>query len=235
MTRPTVLLFDIDGTLVTTSGAGRRAIERAFAQRYGRSDMLRDVRFGGMTDRAITRIGLAGLGEPADGPAAERAIDALLEHYVTVLAEEVANETGIRLHAGVLETLDALVDRPHTAIGLGTGNIRPGARLKLGRVGIFERFAFGGFGCDHEERTELLRIGAGRGAACLGVPVGACRLVVIGDTPRDVAAAGAIGAESVAVATSSYDRAALAASGARWVFEDLTAPDVLATLVPDAA
>jgi phosphoglycolate phosphatase-like HAD superfamily hydrolase len=232
--RPTILLFDIDGTLITTSGVGRRAIERSFILHYGRDDMLRDVHFGGMTDRAIARAGLAALGEPVEGPAAEGAIDALLERYVDVLVEEVAGEGSVRLHPGVLATLDALADRAGIAIGLGTGNIRAGARVKLGCVGIFERFAFGGFGCDHEDRAELLRIGSARGAAALGMPAAGCRVVVIGDTPRDIAAARAIGAESVAVATSSFGRAELIAAGASHVFDDLTAPEVLATLVPGA-
>src|SRR6185369_5705539 len=137
--------------------------------------------------------------------------DALLARYLEVLTEEVAREAAIRLHPGVLATLDALVDRTDTAVGLGTGNIRPGASLKLTRVGIFERFAFGGFGCDHEDRAELLRIGAARGAAMLDQPLGACRIVVIGDTPRDIAAGQAIGADVIAVATGSFSVADLAA------------------------
>jgi phosphoglycolate phosphatase-like HAD superfamily hydrolase len=230
--RPTVLLFDIDGTLVTTPGVGRRAIERAFVARYGRSDCLRAIRFSGMTDRAIARAGLAALGEPVEGAAAEAAIDAILAQYLVVLAEELAGERRFRLHAGVLRVLDALAGRSGAAVGLGTGNVREGARVKLSRVGIFERFGFGGFGCDHEDRAELLRIGATRGAAALGVAPEACRVVVIGDTPLDVAAARAIGAESVAVATCRYDRRALRAAGATRVFDDLTVPGVLETLVP---
>jgi phosphoglycolate phosphatase-like HAD superfamily hydrolase len=217
---------------VTTPGVGRRAIERAFVLRYGRCDVLRDIRFGGMTDRAIARAGLAALGEPVEGAGVESAIDALLADYVVLLAEELAHETAFRLHPGVLTTLDALGARPGAAVGLGTGNVRAGARVKLAHVGIFERFAFGGFGCDHEDRAELLRIGAARGAAALGVPPAACRVVVIGDTPRDIAAARAIGAESVGVATCSHGRAELLAAGATRAFADLTAPGALATLLP---
>lgn len=234
MPGPTVLLFDIDGTLVTTAGVGRRAIERAFVLRYGRGDVLDDIHFGGMTDRAIARAGLVVLGEPAEGAAAEHAIDAIVEQYLELLPDELAREPRVRLHAGVLEILDALAGRPGAAVGLGTGNVRAGAHAKLSRVGICERFAFGGFGCDHEERPELLRVGAARGAAVLGVPTRSCRVVVIGDTPRDIAAAHAIGAESVAVATSSHGRAELAAAGASHVFEDLAAPGVLVSLLPDA-
>jgi phosphoglycolate phosphatase-like HAD superfamily hydrolase len=227
VTRPTVLLFDIDGTLVTTAGAGRRAIERTFLLRYGRDDGLRDVHFGGMTDRAIARAGLVGLGEPAEGPEAERAIDGILAQYIEVLTDELAREPRFRLHAGVLELLDALAPRPATAIGLGTGNVRAGARVKLTRVGILERFAFGGFGCDHEQRAELLRIGSARGASLLGCAAGDCRVVVVGDTPHDVAAARAIGAASIGVGTGGCERDRMHAAGATWAFDDLGAPGVL--------
>ncbi|HLK10271.1 MAG TPA: HAD family hydrolase [Candidatus Binatia bacterium] len=229
--RPTILLFDVDGTLVTTCGAGRRAIERAFAARGRPPDALRDVPFGGMTDRAIVRTGLRALGEPAEGPAAEAAIDAVLAGYLPILAEELAATPGIRLHAGVRDALDAAAARPGIALGLGTGNIRPGALLKLERVGVAERFAFGGFGSDHEDRAVLLGIGAARGASYLGCALAACRVVVIGDTPRDVAAAQAIGAESIVLATSGFTVAALEASGATHVFPDLAAPGALAAVL----
>src|SRR5262245_13795084 len=173
--RPTVVLFDVDGTLVTTPGCGRRALERAFAARYGTSAVLRDVRLDGMTDRGIARAGLAALGEPATGPGADAAIDALLAAYVPFLEAEVAAASDLRLHRGVLELLDALDAYPSVAVGLGTGNIRAGARAKLAPLGVFDRFRFGGFGCDHEDRATLLRIGAARGAARLAVALATCR------------------------------------------------------------
>jgi phosphoglycolate phosphatase-like HAD superfamily hydrolase len=214
--RPTVLLFDIDGTLISTGGAGRRAIERAFERRARRRDACA-FPFAGMTDRAIVRAGLDALGAYSEAD-----IDALLADYLELLAEELETPVNCRVHAGIEAALDAAA-AAGCAIGLGTGNIREGARLKLSRVGIYDRFAFGGFGCDHERRDELLRTGAERGAAALGAPRAACRVVVIGDTPKDVAAAQAIGAESIAVATGTYDEGALAACGATWVFADLSA------------
>jgi phosphoglycolate phosphatase len=219
--RPTILLFDIDGTLLTTPGCGRRALERAFATRYGRSGVLRDVRFDGMTDRAICRGGLAALGEPATGPAAEAEVDALLAAYVPYLEDEIARTPGLSLHRGARELLDRVAERPGVGVGLGTGNVRPGARAKLTPLGVYDRFGFGGFGCDHEDRAEILRIGIARGAELLGVPPAVCRVVVIGDTPRDVAAAHAVGAEAVGVGSASYDRDSLAASGATYAFESL--------------
>ena len=228
--RPTILLFDIDGTLVTTPGCGRRALERAFTARYARTGVLQDVRFDGMTDRAIVRGGLATLGEVAEGPAAEAAIDAILAAYVPYLEEEIA-QTRLTLHRGAPEVLDAVLDRAGVAVGLGTGNIRPGARAKLTPLGVFEHFRFGGFGCDHEDRHAILRIGQERGAMLLDAPVVACRTIVIGDTPRDVLAARAIGAECVAVASARFDRAELIASGATRAVDDLSDPAVLATLL----
>ncbi len=224
--RPTVLLWDIDGTLITTGGAGRRAIERAFGESFGRPDAFRHVSFAGMTDRAIVRAGFAAIGRECD----DRDIDEALAHYVRVLEEEVARADGYALHRGIERALDETASRSF-AIGLGTGNIREGARLKLTRVGIFARFRFGGFGCDHEDRAELIRIGAKRGAEALGAPLEECRVVVIGDTPKDIAAAKAIGAECLAVGTGSFGAAELAAAGATWAVPDLAVEGALDPLL----
>jgi phosphoglycolate phosphatase len=226
--RPTVLLFDVDGTLVTTGGAGRRALERVFAHCFGREDAC-SFRLDGMTDRAIVRAGLASIGIAATS----QEIDAVLRDYIRILEEEVARvaPSQYHLHAGIQDALDAARGRPEIALGLGTGNIREGARVKLSRVGIYDRFAFGGFGCDHEDRVELLRCGAGRGAQRLGVPIHGCRVVVIGDTPKDVAAAQGIGAESVAVGTGRFSSEELLSMGATAAFPDLSVPGALETLL----
>jgi phosphoglycolate phosphatase-like HAD superfamily hydrolase len=225
--KPTVLLFDIDGTLVTTDGAGRRALCRAFQHAFGTKDCL-DFPFDGMTDVAILRRALAVLGRSVDGP--EK--DDLLGLYLRFLEEEVqgANMARYRVHDGMLSALDA-ADERGCAVGLGTGNVREGARLKLSRVSIYHRFAFGGFGCDCEDRAELLRIGAERGAQRLGVPLSECRTVVIGDTPKDVAAALALGAECVGVGTGMHSAQALLQCGASSAFDSLAHPDALRALL----
>ena len=206
--KPTVLLFDVDGTLVTTCGAGRRAIERAFEVRHGSKEVLA-FSFGGMTDKAIVRGGLLALGLSfADEAALQVEMEATLGFYLTVLAEEVAR-TQIRIHDGMVHAMDMADARPNVALGLGTGNIRKGAEIKLGCVGIYHRFAFGGFGDDSIDRPTLLMAGARRGADKLGTPIEDCRVVVIGDTPKDIAGAKAIGAESIAVATGMHDVAEL--------------------------
>jgi len=226
--RPTVLLFDIDGTLVTTGGAGRRALERAFERFYGRPDACAHFAFDGMTDRAIARQGLTAIGVEATEPV----IDDLLARYVAVLEDEVARveASRYRVHAGMVEAVQAGL-AAGMAVGLGTGNIREGARVKLERVGLYRHFAFGGFGDDHESRPELIRRGAERGAERLGVALTDARVVVIGDTPKDVAAAQAMGAQSLGVATGNWSVAQLLASGATWAFPTLAADGALAALL----
>jgi phosphoglycolate phosphatase len=226
MARPTVFLFDIDGTLITTGGAGRRAMERAFGLVHGRPDAMA-FPMDGMTDRLIIRMALDHIGEEASAAAIDRVLDA----YVDVLREEVAAcpDDRYRVHNGMREAIAEARQRG-AAVGLGTGNIRVGAHVKLARVGLGDAFSFGGFGCDAEDRIALIRIGAQRGAAALGVPLDACRVVVIGDTPKDVAAAQAIGAESVGVGTGHYTPAALVACGATAAFSDLADPDARAAL-----
>jgi phosphoglycolate phosphatase-like HAD superfamily hydrolase len=103
--------------------------------------------------------------------------------------------------------------------------------LKLERVGLFDQFSFGGFGCDAEDRVELVRIGAKRGAAILGQPLERCRIVVIGDTPKDTAAARALDAQCIGVGTGSYSPEQLLAEGATHAFADFTAPGAVSSLI----
>ena len=112
-------------------------------------------------------------------------------------------------------------------VGLGTGNVLAGARIKLSRVGIFEKFAFGGFGSDAEDRGALIRRGAERGAEHLKVPLAECRVVVIGDTPKDVDAAVSIGAESIGVGTGGFSKDELSQHGATHAFDSLATPGAL--------
>jgi phosphoglycolate phosphatase-like HAD superfamily hydrolase len=225
--RPTIFLFDIDGTLLLTGGCGRRAFEHAFAQVTGQRGALDGFSFGGMTDRAIARMGLTAVGREAD-PAV---VDELLEAYLAALSRELVTPPNFVVLPGAHETVSALVGRERTALGLGTGNVRRGAQAKLAYADLWRHFSFGGFGCDHEDRAQLLRAGAERGAAQLGEPLSGCRLVVIGDTVRDVLAAHAIGAECFAVCTGGDSAEKLHAQGADAVFENLLHTDLLAALI----
>ena len=224
--RPTVLLFDVDGTLVSCGGAGRQAMTLALREIAGTDGAL-DFPFAGATDRGIARRGLEGAGALAD----DAGIDALLERYLEHLPDALASNERYRVLEGVEALLDALDGRPGYAIGLGTGNVEAGARAKLARGGIADRFAFGGYGCDHEERARLIAAGATRGAGRLGVTVDACRVVVVGDTDRDVRAAIAIGAECVGVGTGPFEPEELLEAGAVAAFDDLTAPGALEALL----
>lgn len=216
--RPTILLFDLDGTLLLTGGAGRRAMARAFGVVCGREDACSGFSFGGMTDRRIAREGLRAVGH-AD---TDSEIDRLLDTYLGYLDEELAKTKRYRVLPGVHDVVRAVSNRPSVAVGLGTGNIREGALKKLGPGGLDRSFEFGGFGCDHEDRPELLRTGARRGAARLGVAIEDCRVVVIGDTPRDVEAATAIGAACIGVGTGGHSPEELVRLGAIAAFADLT-------------
>jgi len=225
--RPTVYLFDVDGTLIVTGGAGRRAMRRAFQEVVGHPDALEGIRLGGMTDRLILRHGLEVAGHDFE----ESVIEALLDRYLGHLDLELPKANGYRVLDGVPAALDFVEQLPNVAIGLGTGNIERGARAKLRRGQLEHRFAFGGFGSDAEDRVALLRAGAERGAALLDRSLDDVRLVVIGDTPRDIDAAAGLGAEIVAVATGGFDDAALREAGAAEVYARLdlqTALDALA-------
>ncbi|MFT3924852.1 MAG: haloacid dehalogenase-like hydrolase [Myxococcales bacterium] len=225
--KPTIVLFDIDGTLLLTGGAGRRAFERSFRSVIGRAESLAGFSFGGMTDRAIARMGLETAGLSAD----DERIEALLDAYVMALEDELAQRPNYRIMPHAREVVSAAREHPHVAVGLGTGNLKRGAEAKLRHGGLWELFDFGGFGCDHENRTELLRTGALRGAEKLGQPLSHCRIVVVGDTVRDVVAAHGILADCVGVETGGISAQELRAAGAHAVFPDLSAAGVLEAIL----
>jgi len=153
--RARILLFDIDGTLLSTGGAGRRAMEDAFVDLHGPLEESLAFPFAGMTDRAIARQGLSTRG--IDG--SEEAIDALLSRYLRRLDDELASSEGYEVMPGILELVEWLASaHPSVATGLGTGNIREGAYRKLARGALDRPFSFGGFGCDSEDRAELLAL-----------------------------------------------------------------------------
>ena len=220
---PTVLLFDIDGTLIRTGGAGRRSMRHAFGEVCDRPDALDAMDFRGMTDGLIFRGGLDAIEREHD-PAI---LDALANAYFERLAVEVPASEAYEIMPHVHDTLDHVRGREGVAVGLGTGNFERGARIKLARAGLGELFAFGGFGDDGDDRIELVRAGAERGAQRLGQPLAACRVVILGDTPRDVHAAKGIGADCVAVATGGYPLEELRATGAELCVPDLSDERVL--------
>jgi phosphoglycolate phosphatase-like HAD superfamily hydrolase len=230
-----LVLFDIDGTLLWTDGAGRRAIHRALLAEAGTAGPIDDYRFDGKTDPQIVGDLLTLAGHP--DAAAPACIAAVCRRYVEALQEELdLAPEGTRLMPGVSALLAALESHEaagRAVVGLLTGNVKPGADLKLRAAGVKpERFAVGAYGSDSGRRAELPPIAAERAARLVGHPFAGADLVIIGDTPDDVACGRPIGARSVAVATGYYDTTALRAAGATYVFESLAdTPAVLKALL----
>jgi phosphoglycolate phosphatase-like HAD superfamily hydrolase len=219
-----LILFDIDGTLLWTDGAGRRAIHRALVDEMGTAGPIDGYRFDGKTDPQIVRE-LLTLAGHADAESVDR-IAAVCQRYVDLLTTELAKPThATHVFPGVPELLRAL--EPHEAqqrvmVGLLTGNLVAGAHLKLRSAGIDpSRFAVGAYGSDSGRRADLPAIAAERATRLAGRPFRGADIVIIGDTPDDVACGRPVGARAVAVATGFYDVAALRAAGAAHVFEHL--------------
>lgn len=212
-----IVLFDIDGTLLTCGGAGKRAVELAFLQVVGREDIL-DFSLGGMTDRGIMRAGLRNAGWKEN----ENTVDRLIEVYLENLPELIRDSPNYRVFEPAAELAYLLAAQSFT-VGLGTGNVEAGARIKLARAGLNSLFEFGGFGCDHEIRDEVLRAGATRGRS----RAGDLDVVVVGDTPRDIYSARAIGATCVAVATGGHSVQELSSHEPQLCVPSLDDPRVL--------
>lgn len=213
-----LVLFDIDGTLIDSGGAGVRSLTLAFQDLFSILDAFSAISMAGKTDAQIIREGLLAWGLSSDDGIVPRVIAAYLAH----LRREVDNDRR-QLKKGVAELLDALSrDADRMRLGLLTGNIERGARLKLDPFGLNAYFPFGAFGDDDEDRNKLLPFAVKRHRALHGKDIGFDRCVIVGDTPRDVECAKRYGAASIAVATGPYRADELVQSGADRVFEDLT-------------
>jgi phosphoglycolate phosphatase len=210
------LLFDIDGTLTRSAGAGARALARAVGARPRAGEELRKMRLDGMTDRAIARALLAAERHGAPQEVAEADIDAVLSQYLSALEHECAAKSYVTL-PGVIELLPRLASRSDVLLGLCTGNLETGAKLKLGCAGVWQYFRFGGFGSDAEPRPDIVRI-AWRRARELG----ASEALVIGDTPRDILAAHEAGLPACGVATGRWSVHDLGTHGPEVILKDFT-------------
>jgi phosphoglycolate phosphatase-like HAD superfamily hydrolase len=225
-----LLLFDIDGTLVLTGGAGSRAMTRAFAQTHGLEDALRKVDLAGRTDRIIMRDALTHAGLPHE----DVDVDAFRSAYCAALREEITQAgTGRRgLLPGVRPLLDALAGREDVRLALLTGNFRASAEIKLAQFDVWRYFTWGAFADDAIERDDLIAVAHARHETEHGHVIAPDSVVVIGDTPHDIRCARAGGAKAVAVATGNYDLASLERHRPDALFADLTdTPAVLAALL----
>ena len=221
-----LVLFDIDGTVLLSDGAGKRAVHRALAEVYGSSGPS-DYRFDGKTDPQIVRELLR-----SDGHADEHIDDHMpraLHRYVEVLAEELDSPRHTpRALPGVVRLLDTLAARSDAILGLLTGNVIDGARAKLAAVGIDPaRFEVGAYGSDHEQRAELPSIAARRVQVAHGQHMTGQDIVIIGDTPSDVQCGRSLGVRAIGVATGQYSVKALLACGAFAAFDDLSDADAV--------
>ena len=196
-----LLLFDIDGTLILSGGAGIRALNRAFCQVVDIVNALDGIRLHGKTDPAIVREVFTALGRSEQTHAH---LEEILEIYLSLLPEEVGRSNDYTVLPGILRFLDDFRSHANLAFGLATGNLERGARIKLDRGNLNSYFSFGGFGSDSENRTDLVVHAAEDGMRFIGERIDPSDIFVIGDTPRDVEAGREAGFRTIAVATGLY-------------------------------
>ena len=212
-----LLLFDIDGTLIHSGGAGVEALKSAFKERFRIADDLHDIEIAGMTDSGIA----VSILNKHKIPATNENVSALLDSYVHSLSLELPRRKG-KLLPGVLQLLQKLKSRPHLVLALLTGNVSRGARLKLEHYGVWHFFEFGAFADDHRDRNELGRFARARAKEKHGREFASSEIDVIGDTPRDIACGRALGARTIAVATGKWSRDELAKYQPYFLIDDLS-------------
>jgi phosphoglycolate phosphatase-like HAD superfamily hydrolase len=220
-----LVLFDIDGTILLTAGAGRRAILAALSEEVPDVGPMTQIRFDGKTDLQIVAEMLEMVGQREARDSAR--VRALCQRYVGHLARELEQpRSKTTIMPGIPELLDRLEDDPAVVLGLLTGNLEEGAALKLRSGGIDPaRFRVGAYGSDAGHRPDLPPIATRRAAPLFGREPSGADVVIIGDTPADITCGSCIDARAVAVATGSYSVADLAACAPHAVFENLRDTD----------
>jgi phosphoglycolate phosphatase len=216
-----LFLFDIDQTLINTGGAGLRALDRACQKLFTLQNAMDGISPHGKTDPAIVRE-IFRVKLQSQNPT-ESEIATVIESYVFYLRDEVRNSSTYRVLPGILSMVQDLSQRDDVALGLATGNVEVGARIKLDRGELNPFFTFGGFGSDSEDRTTLVRLAAEKAADKTGASIEASNTFVIGDTPLDIEAGRRSGFKTVGVGTGSYSVEQLLACGATFAVSDLAA------------
>ncbi len=218
-----LILFDIDGTLINSGEAGTRSLNLAFKELFSIENAFRDIQMAGKTDIQIMKEGLLRHGLSVDGN-----LPCIIQSYLRNLRREIHNPWK-RLMPGVKELLERLSEIRGIHLGLLTGNLEEGARIKLEPFGLNKYFPTGAFGSDHEDRNMLLPIALRRFKDLFGGPCNSSGkdfraedCIIIGDTPRDVYCAKPYGARCIAVATGPYRPEPLREAGADLVLEDMT-------------
>lgn len=220
MARPRAVLFDVDGTLISTGGAGARSWRHAFEELHGIPADIGKFTDAGMTDPVVARLTFrAAVGH--DPSPTELAT--VMAAYLDRLPHEVEHSPGYRVLDGAEELLRRL-GRGGILLGITSGAVEAAAHIKLARAGLNRYFPFGGYGSDSADRVELTRRAIERGGMLVGSPIDPAEVFVVGDTPKDVEAAHGAGCAAVGTATGHYSREQLEAAGAEHVMGSLREP-----------
>jgi phosphoglycolate phosphatase len=217
-----LLLFDIDGTLIHSGGAGVHALKLTLTERFGIQDDLHDIEIAGMTDSGI----VISILKKHNIPDTHENVSAFLDSYVHFLSLELPRRQG-ELLPGVFELLERLRSRPQLVLALLTGNVSRGAQLKLEHYGVWHFFEFGAFADDHHDRNQLGPFARSRAKEKHGREFSPAEIDVIGDTPRDIACGKAFGARTIAVATGTWNRDELAKHEPDFLIDDFSDVDRL--------
>jgi phosphoglycolate phosphatase len=214
-----LVLFDIDGTLLSASGVSGRALGDALLEVFGDAGPIAAYDFSGRTDLQIVRELLEAAGWHPDEVHALR--PRALERYAELLRQRLRPEH-VKAKPGAVQLVQALAGRHDVSLGLLTGNVEGGARLKLDPLGLNPHFRFGAYGSDHEDRSHLAALAVERAHAITGRRFAGHEVVVVGDSVHDVTCGRPLGARSLAVATGFTTRAQLAGAGADVLLDDLS-------------
>jgi len=212
-----LVLFDIDGTLITSGGAGERSLRLAVKDHLGHDDDLKGIEIAGRTDTGIARRIFDRYGVAAT----PESVAAFFDRYLHHLPVELTRGKGFLL-PGITGLLNALKARPHVAVALLTGNLSRGAEIKLAHYGIWEFFEFGAYADDSPDRNQLGKYARARALEKHGVEFLPRDIFVIGDTPHDIDCGRAFGAKTVAIATGNFNREQLASHNPDYLFNNLS-------------
>jgi phosphoglycolate phosphatase-like HAD superfamily hydrolase len=220
MERPDAILFDVDGLLITTGGAGTRSWRWAFNELYGIPADIGKFTDAGMTDPVVGTLTFTRVVRHEPSPAE---LARVISHYLMRLPDEVAASSGYAVLAGVEELLPRLC-KAGFLLGITTGAVEAAAHIKLARANLNRFFSFGGYGSDSDDRGELTRKAIERAGTIVGSTLDSQRVLVLGDTPNDIAAAHAAGAIGVGVASGHSSKDELLEAGADYVLGSLLEP-----------
>ena len=220
MAAPEAILFDVDGTLISTGGAGARSWRYAFNELYGIPADIGEFTDAGMTDPVVARRTFkAAVGHDPT----PRELATVMAAYLDRLPDEVDDSPKYRVLDGAEELLRRL-GREGVLCGITSGAVEAAAHIKLSRAKFNRFFPFGGYGSDSADRVELTTCAIKRGSRLLGQELDPAKVFVVGDTPKDVEAAHGAGCVAVATATGHYSREQLEATGAEHVLDSLREP-----------